>query len=45
MSMKDGQDIPTIPDLLEHKGVWTTMDYTHWLNCGCKDVRSPMGSI
>ncbi len=37
----DGYDIRTIPELLGHKDVRTTMIYAHVLNKGGKGVQSP----
>jgi integron integrase len=40
--LEDGYDIRTVPELLGHKDVRTTMIYTHVLNKGGKGVRSPL---
>lgn len=40
--LEDGYDIRTIPELLGHQDVKTTMIYTHALNRGGKGVYSPM---
>ena len=40
--LKDGYDIRTVPELLGHASVATTMVYTHVLNLGGRGVRSPL---
>ncbi|WP_088243555.1 tyrosine-type recombinase/integrase [Calothrix rhizosoleniae] len=40
--LQNGYDIRTVQELLGHKDVKTTMIYTHVLNRGGKDVRSPL---
>lgn len=40
--LEDGYDIRTVPELLGHKNLNTTMIYTHVLNKGVKAVRSPL---
>ena len=41
----DGYDIRTIPELLGHKDVKTTMIYTHALNKRGRGVRSPADAL
>jgi site-specific recombinase XerD len=43
--IKAGYDTRTVQGLLGHKGVRTTMIYTHVLNQGGKGVLSPLGTI
>ena len=40
--LEDGYDVRTLPELLGHKDVKTTMVYTHVLNRGGKGVKSPL---
>jgi len=42
--LQNGYDIRTLQELLGHKDVKTTMIYSHVLNQGGKDVRSPLNS-
>jgi len=42
---KDGYDIRTVQELLDHKDVKTTMIYTHVLNRGGSGVRSPADTL
>jgi site-specific recombinase XerD len=43
--LADGYDIRTVQELLRHKGVRTTMIYTHVLNRGGRGVRSPADGL
>ena len=43
--LESGYDIRTIQEVLGHKNVETTMIYTHVLNRGGKDVKSPMDDL
>ena len=43
--LEDGCDIRTLQELLGHKDVQTTMDYTHVLNRGGREVRSPLDGL
>ncbi|TAK06620.1 hypothetical protein EPO44_05205 [bacterium] len=43
--LEDGYDIRTVQELLRHRGVSTTMIYTHVLNRGGRGVQSPADSL
>lgn len=43
--LEDGYDIRTVQELLGHTDVKTTMIYTHVLNRGGREVRSPVDSL
>ena len=43
--LESGYDIRTVQELLGHKDVKTTMIYTHVLNRGGKDVKSPVDDL
>jgi site-specific recombinase XerD len=43
--LKAGYDIRTIQELVGHKGVNTTMIYTHFLNKAGHGFRSPLDDL
>ena len=43
--LENGYDIRTVQELLGHSDVRTTMIYTHVLNCGAKEIQSPLDEI
>jgi site-specific recombinase XerD len=43
--LRDGYDIRTLPELLGHKDIKTTMVSTHVLNRGGRGVHSPLDRL
>ena len=43
--LTDGYDIRTVQELLGHKDVRTTMNYTHVLDRGGRGIRSPVDGL
>jgi site-specific recombinase XerD len=43
--LRAGYDIRTVPELLGHADVATTMNHTHLLKLGGSAVRSPIDTI
>jgi site-specific recombinase XerD len=43
--LERGHDIRTVQELLGHRDVTTTMNYTHVLQYGARGVRSPLDAV